>query len=197
LQSGLGIAALVVGIIALIFGFVPCVGGIVAYPAGGVGLILGIVGLIVALCRNKQGVGFPIAGSAVSAAALLVTTLWVIVVAGIAKRAEPALKKFDEELKKVAKEAQAETKKSTARVHADRIGQACDVYKLKNGQYPPNLEALTQVDAQGDGPYLADPKTIIDPWGNPYQYDPAGPHHNGQKADVWAVGPDGQMYGNW
>jgi general secretion pathway protein G len=90
-----------------------------------------------------------------------------------------------------------DTKKGAARVNAQTIAKACDLYKLKNGNYPVNLEVLLQVGANGDGPYLADPKVLIDPWGNPYQYDPAGPQNRGIRADVWAVGPDGQKYGNW
>jgi predicted Zn finger-like uncharacterized protein len=106
LQSGLGIAALVVGIVALIFGFVPCIGGIVAYPAGVVGLILGIVGLVVALNRNKLGLGFPIAGAAVSVAALIVTTLWLVVVAGIAKHSENVAKRWEDDVKQAGKNLQ-------------------------------------------------------------------------------------------
>jgi general secretion pathway protein G len=91
-----------------------------------------------------------------------------------------------------------DTKKSTAKINAQTIAKACDLYKLKNGQYPPNLEALNQVDQTGNGPYLSDPKIIYDPWGNQFHYDASGGHHNGMQADVWAQPPDGSApCGNW
>jgi hypothetical protein len=75
-QFGLGIAALSVGAVGLVFAFIPLCGAIVAIPACAIGLILGVVGLIIGLTRNKQGLGFPIAGSAVSFVGVLVALAW-------------------------------------------------------------------------------------------------------------------------
>ena len=46
-----------------------------------------------------------------------------------------------------------------------------------------------------EGPYLT--KDIpLDPWNKPYQYACPG-KHNSDKFDVWTIGPDNQVIGNW
>jgi hypothetical protein len=82
LQMGLGIGSLSVGAVGLVFAFIPFCGAVVALPACGVGLILGISALVVALTRDKTGLGFPIAGSAVNVLAILVALVWLLVVGG-------------------------------------------------------------------------------------------------------------------
>ena len=67
-SSSLGIASLVLGILALLVSWVPFLGAI-TLPLSGLGLLLGLIGLIIALTRRGAGVGFPIAGMAVSALA--------------------------------------------------------------------------------------------------------------------------------
>lgn len=80
------------------------------------------------------------------------------------------------------------------------LTNACQTYKLKHQDWPPNLQALLQKDALG-GPYLESADALKDPWGGTYQYDPAGPKNNGMKPDIWAspkTGPNaGKMFGNW
>ena len=49
------------------------------------------------------------------------------------------------------------------------------------------------------GPYLETPDALIDPWGQPYQYNAQGPMNNGMKPDIWAVpktNPNNKI-GNW
>jgi hypothetical protein len=76
---GLGIAALCCGSVGLILN-ITCVGAVVGLPLSGLGVVLGLVGLILAWVKEWRGVGFPIAGSAVSivgAAVGLIFVLWV------------------------------------------------------------------------------------------------------------------------
>ncbi|HEY7310722.1 MAG TPA: hypothetical protein VH643_15270 [Gemmataceae bacterium] len=82
--SVLGIISLVMGILGSVISLVPCIGMFVGGPVAGIGLLLGVIGLIVSLTGKQSGVGFPIAGSAVSllglciaGAWLAITTLWV------------------------------------------------------------------------------------------------------------------------
>jgi hypothetical protein len=85
----LGIASLVLGILALIVSLIPCA-GVIGMPLGGLGLLLGGVGLIVALVRGGRGVGFSIAGSAVSLLALVIAGLWLALVGAVSKSASEA-----------------------------------------------------------------------------------------------------------
>jgi general secretion pathway protein G len=63
---------------------------------------------------------------------------------------------------------------------------------LNNGKYPDSLEALVTPDENGRT--LLEAETVpIDPWGNPYAYEPAGP---GQpRPRVICYGKDGQPGG--
>jgi hypothetical protein len=79
LQLGLGIAALSLGVVGGLFDLIPCIGWFVGLPAGGLGLVLGLVALIVGLARNKSGLAFPIAGSAVSVLAVGGGIWWLAV----------------------------------------------------------------------------------------------------------------------
>jgi hypothetical protein len=72
---GLGIASFVLGIVALLFSLIPCI-GMLSLPLSGLGLLLGITGGIVALAHRGQAIGFPIAGSVLSAIALAIGIFW-------------------------------------------------------------------------------------------------------------------------
>jgi hypothetical protein len=88
----LGIGAMVLGVVGLLLGLIPCVGWI-GLPLSGLGLLLGLVGSGVALARGGQGIGFPVAGSAISGLALLIGGFWVMLVFGAAKAVDDADKK--------------------------------------------------------------------------------------------------------
>jgi hypothetical protein len=64
----------------------------VALPVGVLGLVLGIVGLIASLARQGRGIGFSIAGSAVSLLAVLIAGLWLGLLGGVAKSLPEAAK---------------------------------------------------------------------------------------------------------
>jgi hypothetical protein len=74
---GLGIASLASGVIALPFAFIPCI-GFLSLPLSGLGLLLGLGGGIMAAVRKWEGIGFPIAGTAVSTIAVGVGLFWLV-----------------------------------------------------------------------------------------------------------------------
>jgi general secretion pathway protein G len=81
-----------------------------------------------------------------------------------------------------------------ARVDVETIAQACQMYKLDHGEYPPDLNSLIT----GTKPLLQDgARAITDPWGKQYQYDPNGRNSGGQKPDVYTVDTEGNTIGNW
>jgi type II secretory pathway pseudopilin PulG len=86
----------------------------------------------------------------------------------------------------------------TAKLKAVNLAKAADNYKLDHNMAPPpSLTVLLQADNFG-GPYLTDQNALMDPWGQQYQYDPTGSHHNGMEVDVYTTNPKtGQMVGNF
>lgn len=86
-------------------------------------------------------------------------------------------------------------KEKIARAKALALSNAVEIYKLNNDAYPPNLEALTMPQPGGGAPLLA-ADALLDPWGQPFSYNPAGPNNGGLKPDIWANRPDKQI-GNW
>jgi hypothetical protein len=69
--NSLGVAALVLGIIAFLICWIPFV-NLLGMPLSALGLLLGLIGVLVALTRKGTGIGYPIAGSAVSGLALFI-----------------------------------------------------------------------------------------------------------------------------
>jgi hypothetical protein len=67
---------MVLGVVALPFAFLPCF-GFLSLPLSVLGLLLGVAGGAVALARGGRGIGFPIAGSAISLVGVLVGALWL------------------------------------------------------------------------------------------------------------------------
>jgi general secretion pathway protein G len=89
-----------------------------------------------------------------------------------------------------------QAKVSTAKTQVKTtLTQAVKTYYINHGSYPPSLAALLQQTDQG-GPYLETRDALIDPWGRPYQYNPAGTNNGGLQPDIWADTPAGQV-GNW
>jgi hypothetical protein len=76
------------------------------------------------------------------------------------------------------------------------IARVLQVYTFRHGHFPDTLTELTEPGAEGQ-PALLKPEAVIDPWGQPYQMDTAGPNNGGGQPDVWTTTPDGQVIGNW
>ena len=88
-------------------------------------------------------------------------------------------------------------KEDVARAQAQEISQAAEAYRVKYGDYPQNLAALTQPTP--DGKVYLEPSALLDPWQRPYQYVNPGSHHpSTNKPDIWSGGKDGNaQFGNW
>jgi hypothetical protein len=68
--SGMGIASLVLGCVSLLVIVVPCL-NLLSIPMALLGLVFGIISWVTAANNKQSGVGFPIAGTSVSAFSLL------------------------------------------------------------------------------------------------------------------------------
>ena len=75
--NSLGIASMVLGILAFVICWIPIL-NLLGLPLSGLGLLLGIIGIIISATRRGAGVGFSIAGTAISMVALVVV-LWMSV----------------------------------------------------------------------------------------------------------------------
>jgi general secretion pathway protein G len=113
---------------------------------------------------------------------ILIVVAIIVVLAGIGGMY--LFPRLDEAKEKIAKTQVKQT-----------LTQACETFKLNNGDFPPNLEALTQAQPNGGVPILEADK-IMDPWGQPYGYDASGSHNNGLKPDIWS-NHGGKQIGNW
>ena len=80
-------------------------------------------------------------------------------------------------------------KEGKAKMAVNTLSDLADTYKLNHGEYPASLQMLTQ--ANGTNGAMCAEKDIIDPWGKPYQIDPNGPSHQGNKADIYTTSPKG------
>lgn len=90
-----------------------------------------------------------------------------------------------------------EARKSAAKIQVKVLTQAAETYNLDHqGNYPQSLGQLLLKDATGKGPYLKNQDALIDPWGNPYQYNAAGSFNNGTQPDIWSESQYGKI-GNW
>ena len=88
-----------------------------------------------------------------------------------------------------------EGKKGRAKTDVRKLSALVDGFKIKHGEYPNSLEALTQ-PMGGDGPTCAR-EEIVDPWGKVYQINPDGPHNQGMRADIFTTAKNGQIIGNF
>ena len=97
----MGIAALILGIISIIIGFIPLCGMIALVPAI-IGLILGIVDIVQ---KNKKGEkkGVSIAGTVLSAVAIVIIAVWTLVIGNAVSNIDP--NEFEEALRSSLEEA--------------------------------------------------------------------------------------------
>ncbi len=76
------------------------------------------------------------------------------------------------------------------------LTQAVEAYRLEMGEFPQSLDMLLQ-RVEDRGPWLKTQEALIDPWGQPYQYNMAGSYNNGLLPDIWAEHPQHGQIGNW
>ncbi len=86
-------------------------------------------------------------------------------------------------------------KVGTAKSSIEGISSALDLYKADMGAYPTTEQGLTALVAAPsgvagwNGPYIKKPKSLIDPWGHPFQYKFPGDHG---EYDIFSLGPSKQ-----
>jgi len=71
-----------------------------------------------------------------------------------------------------------ESKEKIAKLGIKGIEDAAMTYKINHGDFPPDLQVLTQ-PSEGKEAYLEEDK-LIDPWGRPYKYDPSQRNRTGK-----------------
>jgi general secretion pathway protein G len=87
-------------------------------------------------------------------------------------------------------------KEDTAKAKIKSIETACESYRIKYGEFPQALAALTQPLPDGGVPPL-DAEALRDPWEREYQYDASGQHNGGRRPDIWTTTANGKVIGNW
>jgi general secretion pathway protein G len=89
-----------------------------------------------------------------------------------------------------------DAKVDAAKTGAVTLAKAAQAYEVRFGQLPESLQQLVQ-PPDGSKPFV-EPDALLDPWQQPYQYDPSGPRNGGLKPDVFTTSPsDGQVVGNF
>ncbi|GGI33740.1 hypothetical protein GCM10010987_75890 [Bradyrhizobium guangdongense] len=85
-------------------------------------------------------------------------------------------------------------KTQSAQLQIENINTALEMYYVENGSYPSSsagLKALVEATPEAprwNGPYLKNAKTLLDPWGRPYQYSVS---EQGEY-NVYSLGPTGK-----
>ncbi len=86
-----------------------------------------------------------------------------------------------------------------AAIQIERLGGILDLYRLDMGRYPgteDGLRALIEAPMEAErwnGPYLKKENSLIDPWGEPYEYLAPGDHG---EYDLFTLGADGRDGGD-
>jgi hypothetical protein len=78
-----------------------------------------------------------------------------------------------------------------AKVDVQTLDKAVQTYIVKNGKSPATLQELTQRTPDG-GAALLKETALIDPWGNPYQYDPNQLNPYNATPKIWTNGDPAQ-----
>lgn len=93
------------------------------------------------------------------------------------KQGQAEIEELNRKLKAEAKLKEYEEKAKQATADIRSLEAAATAYRLQHPEigWPSSLNELLKGDDQGNGPYVADKKWLVDPWGQPYQYDVKGP----------------------
>jgi general secretion pathway protein G len=90
-------------------------------------------------------------------------------------------------------------REQTTHMQIQQLGSILDIYKLDTGQYPTQQQGLQALVVQPagaqnwNGPYLKNKDSLVDAWGNPYQYKSPGTHGD---YDLYSLGADGREGGD-
>lgn len=89
-----------------------------------------------------------------------------------------------------------QAKERIAKAQIEGLSGAAQIYKINNDDFPASLDLLAMQQPNG-GPPLITADKLLDPWGQPYNYNPLGTNNGGMKPDIWIQRPDGRQIGNW
>jgi general secretion pathway protein G len=84
-------------------------------------------------------------------------------------------------------------KTDTAKIQIQALGAAVDMFRLDNDRYPSTEEGLQALVARPstaerwNGPYVKKESSLLDPWGQRYQYRSPGEHGD---YDLFTLGAD-------
>jgi general secretion pathway protein G len=84
-------------------------------------------------------------------------------------------------------------KVETAKIQVEALGAAVDSFNIDNGRFPTTEEALKALVEKPagletwDGPYIKKKESLLDPWGEPYEYRHPG---TGREYDIYSLGSD-------
>ena len=90
-------------------------------------------------------------------------------------------------------------KSDAAAIQVERLGGILDLYRLDMGRYPGTDDGLLALfeppmeAGRWNGPYLKKKNSLIDPWGEPYEYLFPGDHG---EYDLFTLGADGREGGD-
>ncbi len=88
-----------------------------------------------------------------------------------------------------------DAKRDTSYHKIKQLEEAAEIYYARNSTFPPSLEEFVN-PSDGRGSYV-EQEGLVDAWGKPFSYDPAGPNHGGTKPDIWTIDSKGQEIRNW
>lgn len=84
----------------------------------------------------------------------------------------------------------ATSQRGIARAELATIHEGINTFAIQNnGQYPEDIEALITPDELGHK--LIEKKSLNDPWGNPYQYQPPPPGSPADEMELFSMAKDG------
>jgi general secretion pathway protein G len=86
-------------------------------------------------------------------------------------------------------------RESKAKLDITHIGEAVEIYNSESGDYPENLQILTQ-PSDGKHAYL-EVKDIVDPWGQQYQYEPQNRNPATGRPRISSTHQGGTPIANW
>lgn len=91
------------------------------------------------------------------------------------------------------------SKVEAARIQLDTLSASVDIYYIDNRRYPSPEEGLSVLLTRPDnlptwnGPYVRTASNLIDPWGNPFAFEPP---NGDQPARIISYGADGAPGGS-
>jgi general secretion pathway protein G len=90
-----------------------------------------------------------------------------------------------------------DSKDNIAKLNIRNLEDAAKAYKLTHSNYPESLQILAE-PSDGKPAYIEE-SALLDPWGQPYQYQPQTLHPKTQKPKIFSNGAPGtnKPISNW